>query len=210
MTVSFWVILLAVCVYGVVHSLLATLQVKATARHWFGPAAERWFRLGYNLIAALTLLPVLTLPVLLIDKVLYRIHFPWLILTLIIQGLAVIALLVGLKQTGVSSFLGLRQMLLPETAAPPHMVTSGLYRYVRHPLYTAGLVFIWLTPIMTCNLLALNIGLTAYILIGAAFEERKLVREFGTAYTEYKSRTPMLIPWMLIPGLKGFNKNRLN
>jgi protein-S-isoprenylcysteine O-methyltransferase Ste14 len=65
---------------------------------------------------------------------------------------------------------------------------------VRHPLYTAGLLFIWLIPVMTANLLALNIGLTMYLIIGALFEERKLVREFGEAYIQYRKNTPMLVP----------------
>lgn len=194
MTPSFWVILLLVLAYGLVHSLLASLQAKARERHWFGPTAERWFRLAYNLIAALLLLPILLVPVLLIDKKIYQITFPWLFFTLAGQGLAIIALLIGLKQTGISAFIGLRQLLMPEDTSPPRLVTGGLYRFVRHPLYTAGLVFLWLTPVMTCNLLALNIGLTAYILIGAYYEERKLLREFGAAYAEYKKRTPMLIP----------------
>jgi protein-S-isoprenylcysteine O-methyltransferase Ste14 len=79
-----------------------------------------------------------------------------------------------------------------------------LYRWVRHPLYTAGLLFIWLTPIMTLNTLVVFIAATVYILVGAFFEERKLEREFGQAYREYKAATPMLIP-----GLKfGWNKYR--
>ena len=73
-------------------------------------------------------------------------------------------------------------------------MVNGLYRFVRHPLYTAGLVIIWLMPVMTCNLLALNIGLTLYVLIGAVYEERKLLKEFGQAYAAYRQRTPMLIP----------------
>jgi protein-S-isoprenylcysteine O-methyltransferase Ste14 len=77
------------------------------------------------------------------------------------------------------------------------MVTGGLYRWVRHPLYTAGLAFIWLTPIMTSNLLALNIGLTLYLILGAIYEERKLVREFGERYTRYQERVPMLIPRLI-------------
>jgi protein-S-isoprenylcysteine O-methyltransferase Ste14 len=61
-------------------------------------------------------------------------------------------------------------------------------------LYTAGLLIIWLIPVMTWNLLALIIGLTAYILIGIYFEERKLLQEFGDDYAEYRRHTPMLIP----------------
>jgi protein-S-isoprenylcysteine O-methyltransferase Ste14 len=197
MTLSFWAILLAVVAYGVIHSLLASLQAKAQARRWFGPLADRWFRLFFNLVATLTLLPILVLPILLIDKELYRIPSPWRILSLSLQALAVVALLVGVKQTGATAFIGLRQLMLPEDTTPPRLVTGGLYRYVRHPLYTAGLLFIWLFPVMTWNLLALNLGITAYVVIGAYFEERKLLREFGPQYTEYKRKTPMLIPGLI-------------
>lgn len=194
MTISFWLILLAVIAYGLLHSLLASLKTKARTRHWFGPATDRWFRLAYNLIAVLTLLPILLLPILLIDQDIYVIRYPWVILTLIIQVLAVIVLIVGLRQTGITSFIGLRQLLFPEDTSPPRLVTTGLYRYVRHPLYAAGLVLIWLMPILTWNLLALYLGLTAYIFIGAYFEERKLRLEFGESYAEYCRHTPMLIP----------------
>ena len=199
MTISFWLILLAMLVYGLLHTLLASRKMIALSRNWFGAKTDLWFRLAYNFIAIFTLLPILLLPILLIDKELYRIHSPWLMLTLIIQAFAVGVLLIGLQQTGIKSFIGLRQLMLPEDTSPPRLVTDGLYRYVRHPLYTAGLVFIWLLPIMTCNLLALNLGLTAYVFVGAYFEERKLLLDFGEAYAEYRKRTPMLIPGLHLP-----------
>jgi len=74
------------------------------------------------------------------------------------------------------------------------LVVDGLYAHVRHPLYSAGLVFIWLSPEMSVNRLVLWLILSSYIVIGAYFEERKLLTDFGTAYAEYKVRTPMLIP----------------
>lgn len=202
MTISFWLILLAVIGYGLLHSFLASLKTKAQACHWFGPASDRWFRIGYNLIAVLTLLPILFLPILLMDQEIYVIRYPWVILTLILQVLAVFVLIVGLRQTGITSFIGLRQLLLPEDTTPTRLVTTGLYRYVRHPLYSAGLVFIWLISLLTWNLLALNLGLTAYIFIGAYFEERKLRLEFGEAYAEYYHHTPMLIPGLRLPHLR--------
>ena len=47
---------------------------------------------------------------------------------------------------------------------------------------------------MTWNLLALNIGLTAYILIGATFEERKLLSQFGETYADYRQEDPNADP----------------
>jgi methanethiol S-methyltransferase len=194
MATSFLFILLAVFVYGLVHSVLASLEVKALAQRWFGSASERAYRVSYNLFAMFSFLPVLALVGLLPDHLIYNIPFPWSLFTLAAQFLAVVMLGIGLLQTGLWSFLGVRQLLQPTAGEIPVLVVSGLYRRIRHPLYTAGLLFIWLTPQMTGNLLSLNIGLTIYIMVGAIFEERKLVRQFGEAYVEYQERTPMLIP----------------
>jgi protein-S-isoprenylcysteine O-methyltransferase Ste14 len=194
-TVSFILILLAVLIYGLVHSLLASLWAKERTRRWLGQLADRWYRLIYNLFAIASFLPVFALLVLLPDREIYRIPFPWLLITLTFQGIAIFTLLAGLLQTGIRSFIGFQQLTAPEAENPSKLEVSGLYRWVRHPLYTAGLLFIWLAPRMTTNLLALNSGLTLYIFIGAFFEERKLMREFGEAYIRYRKTTPMLIPW---------------
>ena len=47
-----------------------------------------------------------------------------------------------------------------------------------------------------------SLALTIYVLIGIFFEERKLLCEFGQAYADYKSRTPMLIPALKLSGNK--------
>jgi protein-S-isoprenylcysteine O-methyltransferase Ste14 len=200
--VSTWIfspliILAAIAVYGLLHSWLASLQAKALARRGLGASTDRFYRLAYNLFAVLSLLPVLALPAILPDQKIYTIPFPWTLLSLAVQGLAVLALLVGLLQTGLWSFTGLEQLLAPSGGRTPELVLSGLYRWVRHPLYTAGLAFVWFTPIMTWNVLAFNLGLTAYLFIGAYFEERKLVREFGEAYRGYQQRTPMFFPRLI-------------
>jgi len=187
-------ILLAMAAWGGIHSLLASQAAKDLARRWLGDMAERGYRLGYNLFSIVSFLPVLMLVVVLPDRMLYSIPFPWLVLTLAIQAAALLALLAGVRQTGVSRFLGFGQLLEAQGEGQAPMIVDGLYRWVRHPLYTAGLVFIWLLPVMTLNILALNIGSSAYLVIGALFEERRLVREFGQAYVTYRQQTPMLIP----------------
>ncbi len=187
-------ILLACAVYGVIHSVLASNTAKSLAAHWFGQAARlRFYRLFFVFAALATTLPLLALVPLLPDSTIYRIPAPWVIPTLAIQALAVIALAVGVLQTGALAFLGIRQFL---EAAPfrEKLVTGGLYRRVRHPLYAAAFLLLWLAPVMTWNLLALNIGFSAYLLIGTIFEERKLVQQFGKEYAEYRKRTPRIVP----------------
>ena len=191
---SFALILVAMLLYGLLHSWLASLGFKALVQRWLGDWGGRAYRLVYNLFAIVSLLPVLALPALLPDHLLYAIPFPWLLVSLALQSLAVVALLLGLLQTGLWSFLGLSQLSGAGQASPSQLVIHGLYHRVRHPLYSAGLLFIWLAPRMTTNLLAFNLGATVYLIVGAMFEERKLLREFGQDYARYRAHTPMLVP----------------
>jgi len=188
----FW-LTLAVLIWGIIHSVTASLEAKDWLRRRLGDAGIRFYRFGYNIFSLISFAPILWLMVALPDKVLYQIPAPWIYLSLAGQFAAVVVLVIGVLQTGVLSFVGLRQ-LFEGDERPAQFVSHGLYRWVRHPLYTAGLLFIWLIPVMSQNTLVVIIAATVYIIVGAFFEERKLEREFGTAYAEYKAKTPMLIP----------------
>lgn len=77
---------------------------------------------------------------------------------------------------------------------PPQFHTPSLYRLVRHPLYVGWLIIFWAAPTMTVAHLVFAVMTTAYILIAIQFEERDLISAFGSEYSSYKRRTPMLIP----------------
>jgi protein-S-isoprenylcysteine O-methyltransferase Ste14 len=180
--------------YGALHSLMASPWAKRRVRQAIGSTSDRFYRLFFNVVGGLTFLPVLAVVAINPGPLIYRIPWPWSVLTVIGQAGAVLLLVAGLLQTDVWHFLGLRQLIQPNQVSEPRLVVSGLYRWVRHPLYTAGLIFIWLTPVMTASVLALNIGLSLYLLIGSTFEERRLVTEFGHAYLDYKNAVPRMIP----------------
>lgn len=195
-------ILLSLAGYGALHSLLAAQSVKAWARRRLGPRImEGWYRLAYNALAGLGLMPVLGLVVGLPDGApLWR--FPaWLAaVSLTVQAAALAGAVYSLWRTDLPRFIGLRQAARylrgeAEPRDPPALHTGGLHGWVRHPLYFLSLVFIWLIPVVTPNLLALDLGLTLYFYLGSIFEERKLVAEFGDAYRAHQARVPRLIPW---------------
>ena len=190
---GFVVTLLFVALYGAFHSWLASRRVKSwLVARWPG-VTRRFYRLLYNAIAGITLLPVLAVPAFLPGTSLYRINPPWVFLTLLLQASGVLLIMVGLLQTGPMAFLGLSQ-LAGEQRTEESLVLSGVYRFVRHPLYTGGMLVIWLTPLMTSSVLALDIGLTLYLWIGSLFEERKLSQAFGEAYSAYQAQVPRFIP----------------
>jgi protein-S-isoprenylcysteine O-methyltransferase Ste14 len=82
--------------------------------------------------------------------------------------------------------------------AEPELITSGPYRFVRHPIYT-GLLTAMLGTALVNNLLGLIVVavLVAYFYYSGTVEERNLAATFPAAYPEYKSRTKMLIPFLL-------------
>ena len=189
----FWLIL-SVLLWGLIHSIMASLTFRAKLTNWLGAGMMRFYRLFFNIFSVISLLPVLWLAKVLPDSTLYAIPKPWLYLMLFGQALAAIGEVVGLFQTDVWEFAGLRQIIAPHAEGESKLVVKGLYKYMRHPLYTFGLLFVWLTPVMSVNMLVLYISLTIYTVIGAHFEERKLLREFGEDYARYKENTPMLVP----------------
>jgi protein-S-isoprenylcysteine O-methyltransferase Ste14 len=78
------------------------------------------------------------------------------------------------------------------------LVTSGLYRYIRHPLYGSLLFLAWgaflkdITWYSTCLVVLSTIWLVAT----AKADERECIEFFGPSYNEYMGRTKMFIPWI--------------
>ena len=72
--------------------------------------------------------------------------------------------------------------------------TPGLYKVVRHPLYLGFLIVFWATPDMSAGRLLFALGMSAYLFIGAHFEERDLVALFGEQYRCYQKSVGMVLP----------------
>lgn len=192
---SIFYLVLAIAIWGAVHSILASISFKEFCRRVLGAGFMRVYRLGYNLFAAISFLPVLWLVAVLPNRAIYSIPAPWIYLMWIIQGLGALGLLAAVLQTDTLYFVGLRQLV--EADKPGSLVTGGLYKFVRHPIYTFSLIFLWFNPAMTVNSLVFYTCASIYFLVGAWFEERKLLREFGQVYAEYRRVTPMLLPGVI-------------
>jgi len=198
-----WLIL-AVAFWGFFHSFNASFGVKDFCRRVIGEGFMKFYRLFFNFMAAITFLPILILLSLLPGEVVYRVPSPLNYVMITGQMVFASCLTAAIFQFGILYFIGLRQ--LTEEENKRELVTSGLYRYVRNPFYTFFLLFLWLTPVVTINLFIVYFALTVYIHIGIIFEERKLLREFGSQYAEYRANTPMLIPGLKLTGNKWYSR----
>jgi protein-S-isoprenylcysteine O-methyltransferase Ste14 len=82
--------------------------------------------------------------------------------------------------------------------ADPELVSTGPYRWVRHPIYS-GILLGLLGTALVVNLFFLIAfaGALGYFVYSATVEERLMLDAFPDAYPEYRAHTKMLIPFVL-------------
>lgn len=78
------------------------------------------------------------------------------------------------------------------------LITTGLYHYVRNPIYT-GMLLMFLGTALSFDTLSASIGFLIILLtiwIKLKQEEALLTEHFAGEYLSYKSHTKMLIPFL--------------
>lgn len=191
---ALWLLGLCWLSYFALHSWLASLGVKRrVAARWPGfiPA----YRLAFNLLAVVLLLPILALTYTLPGPELWRWQggAAWLS-----NGASLLALAgVALSSRGydMAEFFGLRQWRgrVRKVEDQERFHLSAFHRYVRHPWYFCALVLIWSRDMTAATLLS-SIMLTLYFIVGARLEENKLLAYHGGRYRQYMNKVPGLVP----------------
>ena len=77
------------------------------------------------------------------------------------------------------------------------LVTGGVYRYVRHPIYAAMWLLMLAQALLLQNAIGGLAGLAVYLptyLLRVPREERMMVEHFGEAYRRYMERTGRVVP----------------
>jgi protein-S-isoprenylcysteine O-methyltransferase Ste14 len=122
---------------------------------------------------------------------------PWRVVPILLGSAALFFLVAGALRYDLRQFLGLRQLedekacsVLTDDCT---LDTDGVLSVVRHPWYSAGILVVWARPLDLAAILT-NLVVSAYFVVGAMQEERKLKVQFGRQYADYQQRVSMLLP----------------
>ncbi len=113
---------------------------------------------------------------------------PWVIAT----QLFAIGLVIWARVT----FMG-QQFKVTADPGTGQLLQRGPYRFIRHPMYLAALLFVWASIISHWSLLNLFIGfLVVIVLIIRIHVEERLLWEKYPQYREYSHKTKRFIPFV--------------
>ena len=79
---------------------------------------------------------------------------------------------------------------------PTDVVSTGAFRYVRHPLYLGCILFYLGLTVSTVSLFSLALLVLIFVFYNyiAGYEEKLLVQRLGERYTNYKRSTGKWVP----------------
>jgi len=119
--------------------------------------------------------------------------------TVIFQALTFPLLLVGtILFLGLSVYLISKshKAVLEQVPDPPKLVDSGVYAWVRHPMYLGTLLFCLAFLFISVSLISIIIWIVFFMFYDrmATYEEKSLIEILGEPYTAYQKRVSK---WLL-------------
>ncbi|MCU7511976.1 MAG: isoprenylcysteine carboxylmethyltransferase family protein [Ignavibacteria bacterium] len=194
------VIVFSYFLFGLVHSVLASRKLKKLFAEKYGDYIA-FYRLTYNVVSFLSfmlLLEFVPKP----DSIIYDLDAPYDIIVFVLQVISLAFLIWSFTHFDLMEFLGIKQIVrwyngnysAEDLDEKGTLVTKGLYKISRHPVYLFSILFLGLRPQMDLFYLVSFICLTAYFYLGSIYEERKLTERFGQEYTNYKGRVSRIFP----------------
>lgn len=78
------------------------------------------------------------------------------------------------------------------------LITTGVYRYIRHPMYASLLYLTWGIALKnpTVMILVYAAAATVFLYLTVRVEERENLAYFGEDYRLYMKRTRRFVPWL--------------
>ena len=192
-------------IWCAIHSGMISVTATEYLKHRFGDRF-RFYRLVFNLVALVTLIPVIVYG----ESIQGQVVFCWeglmVVFQMLILAISVLLFVAGTRRYDMLQFLGLRQI---RTGASPSVLTetgkldmTGILGITRHPWYLGAILFMWVAyRSLDVSTLVTNIVLTIYLVVGTVLEERKLLMEYGEEYRRYQNKVSILVPFKYLKGM---------
>ncbi len=184
-------------VWCFLHSALISLTVTGYLKHRLGDRF-RYYRLVYNGLALVTLIPVVLYAHSVQTDPLFSWQGYWRVVQVLLLAASFFLFLAGGRNYDGLTFLGVRQIMerhscmgLSETCG---LDTRGILGVVRHPWYAGGMMIVWAGDLDVSAIIT-NLIITGYFIVGTLLEERKLSIEFPEAYKDYQQKVSMFFPY---------------
>lgn len=175
-------------IYFTLHSVLASDKWKSMANRKLG-SLFRFHRLVYSAVSTAGLIALFrwsySMPGEFLTQRTDMLRLPAMLCTTV----GVMLIQVSFRQYRLKAFLG----FAPEGAG---LRRHGILAWIRHPIYS-GLILIsmgYFLFIPTIPTLICCGCMWIYLPIGIFLEEKKLIKEFGQAYLDYRETVPALVP----------------
>ncbi|MEM7342348.1 MAG: isoprenylcysteine carboxylmethyltransferase family protein [Actinomycetota bacterium] len=113
-----------------------------------------------------------------------------------VDTLGAIALVLGVVLVAAASLrLGRALTATPVPTRDGELITHGLYRYVRHPIYSGVLLAVVGLTIRSGSLITLAVAVTTvvFFVVKATWEEQRLAERYE-GYAAYAASTPRFVP----------------
>ncbi len=186
-----------VIAWCVLHSAMISVSVTEHLHKRLG-FTFRFYRLFFNVVSALTLIPVVLYAYSARTEPIFRWDGYLRIIQVLLLGTAALLFFLGACRYDAARLLGFKQIREGISnkgiTDAGELETSGVLSIVRHPWYLATMLLIWARS-LDISAIQVNVILTSYLIVGTYLEEKKLVREFGEKYRAYQKRVSMLIPY---------------
>jgi len=117
---------------------------------------------------------------------------------LIISGYLIIVGVILMKKIGKPDKKR-TQKTLYQFEQTTELVEKGIFKYIRHPLYSSLLFLTWgiFLKNPTFELLFVTLLSTLFLYLTAIFDEKECIIFFGDKYTEYMKRSKRFIPYLI-------------
>ena len=180
--------------FALTHSLLASNGCKRLA--YAAGLSPRHYRLAFT-VAAIAMTAVwLAFVRMLPDTPLYRLHGLVLVPCYALQLLGAWLVWAAVRAFDMRIFMGLKPF--PPGGEP--FVERGIYRYLRHPMYSGVLLILLAMPAQSVNSLHLDVAIALYFVLGSRLEERRMLADHPQ-YADYRRRVPAF--WPRLGSLRG-------